>query len=262
MFAFLPIYAKIYLLSLSFLAGTLFGSALNCFAYRMVHKQSWTKGRSACPDCGHTLKLVDLVPIFSFLFLRGKCRYCGAKLSPRYMLTELLLGAAFLSVVWCFGLTLQTVSALVLVCCLFSLSLIDLDIQIIPDRFLLIPAVVRIAQLVIEGGFHGLLHGVLPGLIFGGGLLVLSLVMDKVLKKESMGGGDIKLMAVLGLYFTIPECLLLLVFACVLGILIAMLLKKAKPDTPFPFGPTLSLAAWLTLLVGEPLIHWYLHLFF
>ena len=258
MFEYLPQSVKLYLSFVAFLFGAVMGSALNCLAYRMVRGKKWSGGRSVCPHCGHTLAPRDLIPVVSYLCLKGKCRYCGEKVSKRYVLTEACLGLCYVTLLLRFGLSLDLLSGLVLLSCLFSLSLVDLDTQIIPDRFLVIPAVIRIAQLIFEGNLIG---GILPGLIFGGGLLILSLVMDKILGKDTMGGGDIKLMAVLGLYFSIPECLLLLILACVAGIVIASILMKIKDDTPFPFGPALSLAAYITMLIGEPVISWYLSLF-
>lgn len=261
MFTYLPLYAKIYIYVLAFILGAVMGSALNCLAYRMARGQAWGAGRSVCPDCGHVLGVPDLIPIVSWLALRGKCRHCGAKVSVRYLATEAFLGLCFTSVVWRFGLTFDTVSWLVFVACLFTLSLIDLETQIIPDRFLVIPAVVRILQLFAEGGFAGLWSGILPGLVLGGGVLILSLVMDKVLKKDTMGGGDIKLLAVIGCFLGMGECLFCLIVACVVGIVIASILMKISDDTPFPFGPALSIAAWVTMLVGETIITWYLGLF-
>lgn len=258
MFAYLPMGLKLYIWVLAFFLGAVMGSGLNCLAYRIVHEQKWSGGRSACPHCGHTLGAMDLVPVVSFLLLKGKCRYCGAKLARRYVLAEIFLGLCYVAVVARFGFTLDTVSGLVLVSCLFALSLVDLDIQIIPDRFLAIAAAVRLVQLAVEGRFFA---GLVPGLIFGGGLLLLSLVMDKVLKKESMGGGDIKLMAVLGLYFSVPQCLLLVIVACFMGIIVAKAMMKIENDVAFPFGPALSLAALVTLLVGEPIVNWYMSLF-
>jgi len=258
MFGFYPLWVKVYICILAFLTGSILGSGLNCLAYRIVHEQKWTSGRSACPHCGHVLAAKDLVPVVSFLALRGRCRYCAEKLSKRYVLAEAFLGLCCVTLVLRFGLSFDALSAAVLCSCLLALSLVDLDIQIIPDRFLVVPAAVRLVQLIADGR---LMAGLVPALIFGGGLLAMSLVMDKVLKKESMGGGDIKLMAVLGLFFTVPECLLLLIIACLSGILIAMVLMKIKDDTPFPFGPALSLAAYVTLLVGQPVVNWYLSLF-
>jgi len=258
MFDYLPLAVKIYICAVAFLFGAVMGSALNCLAYRMVHRQSWAGGRSRCPRCSHVLGPRDLIPVVSFLTLKGKCRYCGGKMSRRYVLTEVFLGLCYVTLVLRFGLTFDTVTHLILVSCLLALSLVDLDIQIIPDRFLAIPAAFRLVQLIIEGR---LISGILPALIFGGGLLLLSLVMDKVLGKDSMGGGDIKLMALLGLFFSAPECLLLLILACVAGIAIASILMKIRDDTPFPFGPALSLAAYATMLFGEKVISWYLSLF-
>jgi leader peptidase (prepilin peptidase)/N-methyltransferase len=117
---------------------------------------------------------------------------------------------------------------------------------------------VRLIQLTLQGR---ILMGLIPAIVFGGGLLILSLVMDKILKRDSMGGGDIKLMAVLGLYFSAPECLLLLIIACVVGIVVARVMMSVEEDAPFPFGPALSVAAYITLLIGQQITHWYLSLF-
>ena len=258
MFAYLPLAVKLYILAIALVTGTIMGSGLNCLAYRMVRRQSWAGGRSRCPRCSHVLAAKDLIPVLSYVTLKGKCRYCGGKMDRRYVLTEAFLGLCYVTLVLRFGLSFDTLTHLVLVSCLFTLSLVDLDTQIIPDRFLVIPALFRLLQLGIEGN---LLSGLVPAFVFGGGLLVLSLVMDKILGKDSMGGGDIKLMALLGLFFPVPQCLLLLILACFTGIIMASILMKIKDDTPFPFGPALSLAAWITMLIGEKVISWYLSLF-
>lgn len=257
MFAYYPIGIQVYLYVLILTLGAFLGSALNCLAWRMARGIKWSKGRSLCPHCGHSLQALDLIPVFSFLLLKGRCRYCGQRISPRYLLSELLLGICFSSLLWRFGLSLQTANAALLCGCLFCLSLVDLEIQIIPNRFLWIPALARLWQLATE---DRLCSGILPALLFGGGLLLFSLMMDKLLGKDTLGGGDIKLIALLGLYFSIPECLFLLIAACLLGIGGAMILK-IKPGTPFPFGPYISLAAWLTLLFGSPITAWYLGFF-
>ena len=258
----LPTFTVVYIYVVTALLGLILGSAFNCLAARIACGKKWSgKERSACPNCGHTLGAKDLVPLFSWLFLKGKCRYCGKKISPRYPITEALLACCFVSLLAVSGLTLHTLSLMVLCSCLFCLSLVDLDTQLIPHRFLIIPAVVRLAELLLDGGISALLSPVLTGLMLGGGILVLSLIMDKILKKDTMGGGDIKLLALLGLYFTASECLLLLISACVIGIVMAVILVNAKSDAAFPFGPALSLAAWITLLIGKPLIGWYMSLF-
>ena len=259
-FTIYPIGVCIYLLALAGILGLVMGSALNCLALRLVSGEKWSGGRSHCVHCRHELGVLDLIPLFSWLFLRGKCRYCGRKISPRYMIAEALLAVVFMTVVARFGLTLQCFSALVLCGCLFCLSLVDLDIQIIPDRFLVISAVTQLLCLFITGGLAGAWYGLWHGLLLGGSVLLLSVAMDKLLHKPSMGGGDIKLLFVLGLFFDIPCCFLLLILACVLGIVLALLLST-KAGAAFPFGPALAASAWLTLIVGQSLTAWYLGLF-
>lgn len=259
--AALPPFAVIYVLALSTLLGMVLGSGLNCLAYRMARGQRWSGGRSVCPRCGHTLRLLDLIPVFSWLFLRGRCRYCSEPVSVRYPLSELCLGVCFFCVVFRFGLSLDALIALLLCGCLFSLSLVDLDVQLIPDRFLIIPAVARLLWLFFEGGFSGLLKGMVPALVLGGALLLLSLVMDKVLGRDSLGGGDIKLVGMLGLYFSLPCGLLMLLLSCVAGLIFAAVIVRAKKNLPFAFGPAISVGAFVTLLFGEQIVGWYLSLF-
>lgn len=268
MYEFLPLYAKIYLFVIAGILGLVMGSALNCLSYRIAHHQKWSGGRSKCPSCEHTLGLFDLIPLFSWLFLRGKCRYCGKKISPRYPLTEALLALVFISLLWRYQLTLDLVTTLILCSCLFCLSLVDLETQIIPDRFLLIPAIVRIGQLLFENrsDIKVFFFALIPAVALGGSVLIISLIMDKILKKETMGGGDIKLLAVLGLFLSpyplcIPEGLMLLFIACIVGIIIGAVLMKVNSETPFPFGPALSVAAWIILLFGQPMAEWYTSLF-
>lgn len=249
----------VYLCIVIGLLGLVMGSALNCLALRLAKGEKWSgKARSACPACGHTLSATELIPLVSWLIQGGKCRHCKAPISKRYPITEAILAALYVCLLLKFGLSLELVSALVFASCLFCLSLVDLDTQIIPDRFILIPIVVRAAELLMKGG---LLSGVIPGFVVAGAVLVLSLIMDKVLKKDTMGGGDIKLLFVIGLFLTLPECMLMLMLACVIGIVMAALMMKVSPDTPFPFGPALSIAAVVTMLAGGPIVNWYLSLF-
>ncbi|MCI7368976.1 MAG: prepilin peptidase [Firmicutes bacterium] len=257
--SYLDTTALVYLLVLCVILGLCMGSALNCLAWRIANKKSWTKGKSICPACRHELHTRDLIPLFSYIFSKGKCRYCGEKISPRYPLTELGLAVIFVAVFLRYGFTLYTLDIMVLASCLFTLSLIDLDTMTIPDRFLIIPAVCQLVYAYYYGGFASVWYALWHGLTLGGAVLLISLFMDKVLKKESMGGGDIKLLFVLGLFLDLPECLLLLVFSCVLGLVMALLLRRS--EKAFPFGPALSAGMLLTLMVGAPIVNWYLGLF-
>jgi leader peptidase (prepilin peptidase)/N-methyltransferase len=240
--------------------GACMGSFLNCTAWRIAHGESFTRGRSRCPKCSHVLGALDLVPVLSWFFLRGRCRYCGEKVSARYPLTELLCAALTLACLLRFGFTPVTLRNLVFLACLFCLSLVDLDAQIIPDGCLIVAALAWFAALPFTGaGWVDVLRNVAAGLVFGGGILCVSLVMDKILQKDTLGGGDIKLLAVVGLYLGFVGTLMTLLLACVLGLLMAFALKK-KAGQAFPFGPAIAAAAAIMLLYGGGAIQWYLRL--
>ena len=245
------------------LLGAVFGSFLNCAAWRISHGESVLRGRSHCPDCGHVLGAGDLVPILSWLFLRGKCRYCGKKIPARYPLTEAVFALLTLLCLLRFDLSWLCLRNWILLCCLFCLSLTDLECMIIPDVCLIIAAAVWGIFLPLTGmGWPAVRGGLLAGLIFGGGLLGLSLLMDRILKRDSLGGGDIKLFAVLGLYLGIVGTLFMTVLACLLGLLFAVLRRgRGGGSEPFPVGPAIAAAGTVMLLCGEPLIQWYTGVF-
>lgn len=250
----------IYCILLVAIMGLVMGSALNCLSWRIANHKKWSKGRSCCVSCGHELTRKELIPVISWLCQKGKCRHCGAPISIRYPITEAILCVTYVCVLLRFDLSIETLLCLILCSCLFCLSLVDMDTMEIPNRFLVIPAITRIVYALFMGGLSEAWYCVWHALILGGGILVLALIMDKIFKKESMGGGDIKLLAMLGLYFNLPECFLLLIFACIFGIILAMTLG-VKKGIAFPFGPAISVAAFVVLMIGAPITQWYLGLF-
>ena len=260
MFSYLDTFTKIYLIAVCALFGLVMGSALNCLAYRIAHKEKWSGGRSRCPDCGHTLKAADLIPLFSYLFLKGRCRYCGKKISPRYPIAEALLAVIYVSLLLRYDLSLETVQLVILCSCLFCLSLVDLDIQIIPDRFIVVGVVLFIVTLffVPDPGKRAL-DGLIGGIAVGGGVLLLALLMEKLLRRDAMGGGDIKLLFLTGLFLGWQKNLLCLLLACVVGILWGLVRAK-RGQQGLPWGPGIALAAWCAALFGQNLIDWYLSL--
>ena len=243
------------------LFGAVLGSALNCAAYRAVHGGSWVKGRSRCPACGHVLGARDLVPVFSWLLLRGKCRYCGTKISPRYVLAELLCAGLAAACVARFGLTALCLRNLAFLFCLFFLSLVDWESFIIPDGCLLVAAGAWLLALPFPwNGWRDAASRVLAGLVFGGVALAVSLALDKLLGKESLGGGDIKLLAVCGLYLGWIGSLFALLLACVLGLALAAALRRGRGE-PVPFGPAIAAASAVMLFCGDAVTAWYLGFF-
>lgn len=248
----------VYILTIAFVFGAVFGSFINCMSWRIAHGESVMKGRSHCPNCEHLLGAGDLVPIFSYIFLKGKCRYCGEKISPRYVIVEILMALAFVSVVVKYDVTFDALRYLVLICMLLALSLVDLEIYEIPDRFIVagiiwwavtVPVTEEPWKLQVEKGLIG-------AFAIAGAMLILSIVFDKITKKESLGGGDIKLFFMTGLYLGPWLGLFNLIIACVVGIIFVLVMKQRK----IPFGPAISLAVFFSILAGNEIVNWYLSL--
>jgi len=257
-------FLKIYICVIAALLGACMGSFLNCFAWRIVHKEPVWKGRSHCDACGHVLGVRDLFPVFSYLFSHGTCRYCGGKLSARYLWSEIVSALVFVSVVLRFGLTAETAQFLLLACALLACSFADLEDYLIPDRFILFAIAVRLVFILLSGDIlHNLWLSFLGGISVSGAILVIVLIMEKILKKEAMGGGDLKLMFVIGLYLGWQKNFLCLMFACVAGILFYFLQSSSKrsPEKLFPWGPSIAIGAWAAALFGDAILQWYLGLF-
>lgn len=253
---------RIYCCVVAVALGAVFGSFLNCAAWRIAHGESFLRGHSRCPKCGHALGARDLVPVLSWLFQKGRCRYCGDKISIRYPLTELFFAMLTLLCLLRFDLTVLCLRNWIFLCCLFCLSLVDLESYTIPDGCLLTALAAWLLALVfLRPGWGEIVRSLLAGLAFGGGILLLSLAMDKILGKESLGGGDVKLFAVIGLYLRFTGTLFTVLLACVLGLLFAAVLNgRGEKGRPIPFGPSISLAAAFMLLYGQGLTQWYLGL--
>lgn len=242
--------------------GAVMGSFLNCAGWRLARGESFLKGRSRCPHCGHTLGPAELIPVLGWILLRGRCKGCGERISLRYPLTELFFAVVTVLCLLRFGLTVLCLRNYIYICCLFCLSLVDMDSMTIPDGCHIIPAAVWLAALPFvfaswrETGLQAL-----AGVLYGGGLLGISLVLDKLLGRDSLGGGDIKLTAVAGLYLGMTGTLFMLIAGCLIGLTFYLMRRRKGPEgEPFPFGPSLAAATGLMLLYGEPLVRWYLGL--
>lgn len=186
-------FITVYCCAVAALLGACTGSFLACLAWRTVHGESVLRGRSHCDVCGHVLGVRDLVPVFSYLLSGGKCRYCGAKLSARHVWGELISAVVFVSLLLQYDISLQTLEGWLLACVLLACAFADLEGYIIPDRFIAAGVVLFIVTLLIEPEpFHRLTDGLIGGVTVAGGLLLLSLYMDKRMKRETLGGGDHK----------------------------------------------------------------------
>ena len=241
--------------------GAVLGSFLDCAASRWAAGDPHPfAGRSRCSSCGHTLGARDLVPVFSFLFRRGRCRYCGEKIPAECLAAELAGAAAFACLGARVGRTPELGQWLVFAALLLALSLTDWAKRIIPDKLLLLLAANRAVWFFILGhGVREVLETV-KALAVPAALLALVLVMETLLGREAMGGGDIKLLFVLALYLGWAELFLTLLAGCVLGLLWAAL-TGGKKGTAMPFGPFLAAGAVLAVCYGGPVLDWYFGLF-
>ena len=250
--------ALVFCVAVAACLGGILGSFLNCAAWRIVHGESFLKGRSHCPRCGHVLGPLELIPVFSWLIQKGRCKNCGERISIRYPLTELAFAFVTVLSLLRFDLTVLCLRNFLFLCCLFLLTLTDLEDMTIPDGCHIASVLIWLAALPFTfTGWGSVIKSVLAGLVFGGGMLGLSLIMDRVMGRDTMGGGDIKLFAVVGLYLGFVGTLFAVIIACFLGLALQGLLKRRCGDKAFPFGPSIALATAFMLLYGAPLIDWY-----
>ena len=241
--------------------GAVLGSFLNCAAWRLVHRESLLHGRSHCPQCGHTLAPRDLVPLLSYLALRGRCRYCGQPVSRRYPAAEAACALSFCSVLLRYDVSWPCLRYALLLSLLLLGALVDLEDGWIPDRVWILAAASYVPLALLEGGLPLLLSGLIGAAALLLPMLAVVLVMEKIIKTEAMGGGDLKLFAVLGLYFGWQQGLFLVLVSCVLGLLVIALSGRLQRRAPTPFAPILYLSAWVTAMVGGPVVAWYAGLF-
>lgn len=251
----------------TFLFGLVLGSFLNVCIYRMPRDQSVVKPRSYCPECGHFVRWQDNVPVLAYLWLRGRCRSCRKPFSIRYPLVELLTGLLSLAVWVKFQAPLPYFFYFVLLTApLIAITFIDLEHKIIPDVFSLsgifsgILANLFLAPMPILESLLFSFYGILAG---GGALFLVSWVYEKLRHQEGIGGGDIKLAAMLGAFFGWKAIFFILFLSSLLGSVVGVVLVVIfRRDLKFavPFGPFLAAAAMLYLFYGPQIIAIYLKL--
>jgi len=244
------------------LFGLCFGSFANVVIYRIPRGESIVSPPSRCPQCGRRLTLIDLIPALSWLILRGRCRYCKVRVSCRYPVVEIMCAALFIGNVIFMGVGWQVIPLCVLAFVLLCIAWIDFDIQEIPDGLVIAGAVAGIlwviAGVIFPDVDSPVWHDALLGAVAGAAPLFL---IDKLTMifagKEGFGFGDVKLMAMAGLFLGWQLTLVSLLFAVVSGgVLGAVLLasKKVKQGGYMPFGPFLAVGIIASLWFGEKFI--------
>lgn len=246
-----------------FVLGASLGSFYHVVGYRMPKGENWVSDRSRCPRCDHQLKGYELIPVFSYVLQWGKCRSCGIKIPPIYLLAEILSGLLFVFPVWFYGLdgfmTGEIYFAWVFLSMLIIITVSDIYYQLILDKVLLFFGILLVLLQFIYPiqslGFR--VSGALVGFFI---LYAIGLLGQFLFKKEALGGGDIKLYAVIGWVLGISSTLLSLFLAAIFALDYLLIFMKDKTK-PLGFGPFIALSAYLCLFYGPFLLDWYFNLF-
>lgn len=239
-----------------FVIGSIIGSFLNVCIYRIPKRESIVTGRSHCTACGHTLSFLDMIPILSYLFLRGKCRHCHAPVSVRYPVTELSCACLFLLTVLQFGYTPYSLLLCTFICILLTAAGIDFHTMLIPDGVHLFLLALSVLHCILEP--YLLLSSIIGLFIVSIPMLLAALLMG------GFGGGDIKLCAACGFFLGWKLTLLGFFLACIAAALYGVcliLLKKATKKTSICFGPFLALGFITAALFGSRLMTAYAQFF-
>lgn len=236
-----------------FLYGIVIGSFLNVCIYRIPKQENIVKIRSHCMGCGYQMKWYDLVPVFSYLCLRGRCRSCKQKISVQYPLIELLNGALYCIAFAVYGISVEALLYALLASALITLSVIDFRTYEIPAGINLFILTLGLIRIVTD--YADWLNYAVGFLLVSGFLYIVHLVT----KGRGIGGGDIKLMAVSGLLLGWKQILLAFVLGCIIGSVIHIArMKISGQGHVLAFGPYLSAGILISSLAGDRMIAWYL----
>lgn len=250
---------EIYYAVVLFIFGTVLGSFYNVVGYRLPKGESLLFPSSHCTKCNHKLGASELVPIFSYLFLGGKCKNCGRKISLFYPIFEFCSGILFATSYIVFGFSIELAISLTFISAMLIIIISDYQTMIIPDEVLLVSSFLLIVEIWIQKEWSGSLEAILAGTLSFLTMFILKKIGDFLFKKESMGGGDIKLMFVFGLTLGYSMAIISVFIASFIALPVALYFaykygnKKyidddEIPEHSIPFGPFLAISAILLLL--------------
>jgi leader peptidase (prepilin peptidase)/N-methyltransferase len=245
---------------LIFILGLIVGSFSNVCIYRIPGNESIIFPASHCPKCRSKISPKDNIPLLSFILLKGRCRNCKSKISIQYPIVELLSGLIYLIIYLAYGLSIQFLIYIILSSALVIIAFIDLNEQIVPDVISL-PGIVIGFIISFFVPYISFINSAL-GVVAGGGIiLIIGMAGSAIFKKEAMGGGDVKLAAMIGAFLGWRYIIISLFLGFFLGALagIILILSKIKSrEDVVPFGPFIVLGSFITLLWGEKIISWYI----
>ncbi|NMC45161.1 MAG: prepilin peptidase [candidate division Zixibacteria bacterium] len=250
-----------YVYGLVALFGLAIGSFLNVLIYRLPREKNTVLGRSACPHCGHTIPIHWNIPLVSYLILGGKCRWCRGSISRRYPAVEIITALLFMLFLYRDGLSVRLVVDWFLSAALIAIFFIDWDFQIIPDKITL-PGIIigLLAALVVQP--PGIVDALIGMVVGGGTLLVVAYAGQWLFKKEAMGGGDIKMAAMMGAFVGWQKILLVFFGGALFGMAVSLVWMAVSPkvrrERVIPFGPFLAMAAIAVIIYGDTIIRYYI----
>ena len=237
-----------------FVIGTIMGSFFNVIGHRLSKNESAIKPRSHCEFCGHILAWYELIPIISFLIQGGKCRKCRAKLSWWYPLIEIITGLFFVGCYLYYGFTYNLLLALIISSVLIITCISDFNYLVILDEVLVVSSLAALVVIFLKEGFNGLIISLLSGLLMFFFMLMVKIVGDKAFKRESLGGGDIKLSLFIGLVLGYKLSFINLVLASFLALPVAFYYLVKLKDREVPFGPFLIISTFIIYIFSTQIL--------
>ncbi len=240
---------EIYYMIVTFIFGAVLGSFYNVVGYRIPKGESLITPSSHCTKCNHKLGASELVPIFSWIFLGGKCKNCKEKISCFYPVFELSSGILFALSYHLFGFSIQFLISITFISMLLIIIISDYQTMIIPDEVLISSSIILLIEFMIKDGGISILGHLLDGFVSFLLMFLLKKIGDFLFKKESMGGGDLKLMAVIGMVLGWKVALICIFLASFIGLPISLIILFKNKTDIIPFGPFLSVSAIILFLL-------------
>jgi leader peptidase (prepilin peptidase)/N-methyltransferase len=228
-----------------FILGTILGSFYNVVAYRITKGESILFPSSHCPNCNHNLRPWELIPVVSFILQKGKCSNCKTKISWFYPLAEIACGILFVLCYLSFGISKELIIALTFTSMLIIIVLSDYYYMVIEDCVLLIFGIFILIEKFILYGLDSFINSIINALIAFIIMLLLKLFGDFIFKRESLGGGDVKLMAIFGMVIGYKMSIISIFLSAFIALPTSLIILKTKSNHEIPYGPFLSLSAIL-----------------
>ncbi|MBR1874113.1 MAG: prepilin peptidase [Eubacterium sp.] len=242
-----------------FIYGIVIGSFLNVCIYRIPKDENIATVNSHCMSCGHRLKWYDLIPLFSWIFLRGKCRYCGERISVQYPIVESVNGLLYIAIFFINGWSVESSLWCIVTSCLIVIAVIDYRTMLIPVGSYFVILLIGIVHMLLDlNNWWDYVIGAVGAGVF---LLLCALVFRLVTGKGGLGLGDIELMVCAGMCLGIRRVFFVIVIGCVAGAIIeGIRMAVTKNKGKFAFGPYLSAAIFIGLMWGQAMFDWYVGL--